>query len=100
MQLRLNQNEVMEALFDYINKSYKLDIDESRLEDFPVIEFQERNTVYLKNKNGSYKRKKKTLVVDRENSTCETKHIQFNWDATVEFYISSENPEISEEGGE
>jgi hypothetical protein len=95
MQLRLSQYEVMEALFAYINDQYKLEIDESRIEDFPVIEFQERNTVYLKNKNGSYKRKKNTLVVDCENSTCETKHIQLGWDATLEFYIS-ENPQTNE----
>ena len=77
MQISLYEFEVIEAVAQYCEKEHGINIDVDCIDDVS-IEYQERERVYKKHKNGKVKMDEHGLAeVDWKNSPFKTKYISF-----------------------
>jgi len=90
MEISLTSYEVMKAIAVYVKKQYGLNIsgDTMEIDDVPLIKWTEYNTVYETTKNGSLKKKDGHLIVNREESSFDTRYTPFDDDAFFEIYIT------------
>jgi hypothetical protein len=77
MQISLYEFEVMEAVAQYCEKEHGINIDTDCIDDVS-IEYQERERVFKKHKNGKTKMDEHGYPeVDWKNSPLKTKYISF-----------------------
>ena len=88
MQIKLNSWEINVAIKYYVKDKYNLDIDFQEMHEYPYIEYLEYKHAYKKHKNGKLKKCKDGYsIIDHENTKYETKCVEFNDDASINFYI-------------
>ena len=77
MRLSLYEFEVIEAVAQYCKKEHGIDVDTDCIDDVS-IEYQERERVFKKHKNGKTKMDEHGYPeVDWKNSPFKTKYISF-----------------------
>ena len=78
MQINLYQFEVLEAIAQYCKKEHDVNLDTDSIDDVS-IEYQERERVYKKHKNGRNKMNEHGYPeVDWDKSPLKTKWISFS----------------------
>ena len=77
MNISLYQFELQEAIALYLEKEHNIVLDTNDI-DYTSIEYQEREEVFKKHKNGRVVKKEHGYPeVDWENSPYKTKHVSF-----------------------
>ena len=91
MQIKLFQSEVMEAITKHIKEKYGVDINVNSIMEL-TIESQVREYAYEKHRNGKLKKDEHGCsIIDYKNSKWITKHLSFDEESELYFYIENES---------
>ena len=90
MKIELYHHEVLDALSEYINRTYGLECDLAEdLDSSPEIEYQVPVRPFKKHKNGRVvKNSDGYPVIDHANTTYKTDWITWNETGSMHFYLA------------
>ena len=91
MEIKLYGYEVQDALMQYLEAKYDIDLENKIDEEIPMwIRTRVPQYVYKKHKNGKYvKCEHGARVVDYEKTTYKTEYHEFNEDDEIEICIKN-----------
>ena len=87
MMVELYDWEVKEAIADYMKKEFNMELNTDHI-DCSEFEYQERETVYKKHKNGRVKKTASGIPeIDWKNSPTVTKTANFHEGSKITLYL-------------
>jgi len=88
MEIKLHSWDINQAIEDYLKKNHKLDVDFSKMYDYPCFEFTEKEVVYKRHSNGKIKKHKDGYyLIDKNKTKSVEKCTEINDDACISFYV-------------
>ena len=88
MEIILSSSDLNTAIQDYVMEKYGMNIDIYGAREFPSLEYQERDYVFKKYKNGKYiKDKNGYKIIDNDLSKYETKYATIDDVSSISVYL-------------